>query len=91
MLANISIVVCLSSSAIHQQVQWHDMKGVFAAAALGAIISSTAMWYFSTRPIFNEVVPSKESKTTDNLAHKKSDTDTLYSLIWGSNKYTLVI
>ncbi len=70
----------------------------FATTALGAIISSTAVWYYSSRPIFNEVaIPSqssRESKTiglSDNLARKKSDPEELYSLIWGSNKYVHIV
>jgi hypothetical protein len=65
----------------------HGRRG-FAITALGAIISSTAMWYYSSRPILNEVaIPSQTVGFSDNLARKKSDPDTLYSLIWGSNRY----
>lgn len=77
---------------LHSQSSTHAQRGGLNVITLGVTaVAGTALWYFNAKNVYNDapgpsIAPEKQNVRTPGTFGTPTNPDTIYSLVWGSNR-----
>lgn len=74
---------------LHSQSSTSTRNGV-TLSVIATAVAGTALWYFNAQSVYNDAAepmePKKQKIQAPGTTGTPSDPNTIYSLVWGSNR-----
>ena len=81
--------------SLHSHSSTPTSRNGVTLSVISAAVAGTALWYFNAQNIYNDAAEPMELKKQKNQAPgttgTSTDPNTIYSLVWGSNRLAVLV